>query len=302
MDSSELELYALQLDQVSTALEKDPSNQDLVQLKSELENLISLTHSLAETKPQTKAVAADEVSSSQPRGTGSMGGGGGGGEKRADADPGRARYRVGQQVMARYTADRKLYPAVVEAVRGGDMYTVKYTGYGNQEVLAASELKPNTSSTSLPPPPPQPDLASTPSSQPPPPPLTASHPSPPLPPPSSTSTPPPPPPPTSLTQAPPPPPSSSSTHPAPPPPPPSPPLPAAPPLPMDERALRKHRNEKKLVRREHKSQLQQDKAASWQKFASKATQNKTLKKSIFGTSDDPYAKVGVSKSSFPKPS
>lgn len=62
---------------------------------------------------------------------------------------------------------------------------------------------------------------------------------------------------------------------------------------MDERALKKHRTEKKLARREQKSALQVEKAASWQKFASKATKNKTLKKSMFGTSDDPYAKVGV---------
>lgn len=58
---------------------------------------------------------------------------------------------------------------------------------------------------------------------------------------------------------------------------------------MDERAQRKHRNDKKLLRREQKTVAQLEKAASWQKFA----QKKTLKKSIFSTSEDPYAKVGV---------
>ncbi|CDU22130.1 related to splicing factor SPF30 [Sporisorium scitamineum] len=263
MDSSELELYALQLNQVSSALEQDPSNQDLVQLKFELENLIRLTRSLVEPSTASKA-AKDEPSSSQPRSSRSRGEGG---EGKDAGDAERMPFGVGKQVVARYSADGKFYPAVVEAVQGGGRYRVRYTGYGNSEVLAGSELKPST--TNAPPPPPSEyDTASS------------SHP--PSPPPPSTAEPLPPPPPT-------------HSHPSLPPPPPSSSTPPPPPTPLDEQTLRKHRNSKKLIRREHKSQLQQEKAASWQKFANKAAKNKTLKKSIFGTSDDPYAKVGVSK-------
>ncbi|CBQ69725.1 conserved hypothetical protein [Sporisorium reilianum SRZ2] len=260
MDETELELYTLQLDQVASALAKDPANQDLVQLKAELENLIRLTRSLVE--PATQDTASSS-SSSQPRGTSDSSRAG----RQADTRAERCRYSVGQQVMARYSADGKLYPAVVEAIEGGGRVRVRYEGYGNSEVLAESAVQ---ASTSGPPPP---------------------H-APPPPPQASTATPPPPPPPPSSAPLPAPPPPSSTPYPPPPPP---------PTAPLDDRALRKHRNEKKLVRREHKSQVQQQKAASWQKFASKATKNKTLKKSIFGTSDDPYAKVGVSKSQPPKP-
>ncbi|GAK66673.1 uncharacterized protein PAN0_014c4896 [Moesziomyces antarcticus] len=93
------------------------------------------------------------------------------------------------------------------------------------------------------------------------------------------------------TPPPPPPPSDSALPPPPPPPEPR------PPGPLDDKARKKMRTEKKIARREHQSAIAQAKATSWQNFSAKS---KSLpKNSMFRTSDDPYARVGISKS--PKP-
>ncbi|SPO32748.1 related to splicing factor SPF30 [Ustilago trichophora] len=318
MDESEVELYKLQLSQVENALEGDPDNAELQELKKELENLIQLTKSLVHSgaggSSSSTAPAPAPESLSDPEQSKSKGGSdvtaspqplppgsqafvslqSGSSAKGASNARVRGTFSTGQEVLARYSADNRFYPARIVAVAGdpaNPTFTVVYKGYGNTEMLPATSLKsiqphppappPSShdgfSSTPLPPPPAPPSSASTshigpsfPQPQPPPPPA-----------PTETS---------SSSFAPPPPPPPSDTLPPPPPPPPPPPSDG----PMDERALKKHRNEKKLQRREQKSAIQIEKAASWQKFASKATKNKTLKKSIFGTSDDPYAKVGIS--------
>ncbi|SPO30284.1 related to splicing factor SPF30 [Ustilago trichophora] len=327
MDESELELYRLQLTQVSSALEGNPDNAELQELKKELENLIQLTQSLVQSDAAqpSSSIASTSVSASapalaprpEPSSVHEQSKNTGGSHGVASPPPGpqasvsvqdgssargasnarmRRAFSTGQEVLARYSADNRFYPARIVAVAGDPanlMFTVVYKGYGNTEMLPATSLKP------IQPHPPAPapvspsfDVSSSTHLSPPP------SPSPP-PPQSSASTshigpsfpqPPPPPPPTETI--------TSSYTPPPPPPPfntlPPPPPPPATGGPMDERALKKHRNEKKLQRREQKSAIQIEKAASWQKFATKATKNKTLKKSIFGTSRDPYAKVGIS--------
>ncbi|KAJ9475302.1 Tudor domain-containing protein [Pseudozyma hubeiensis] len=297
MDNSEVELYKLQLSQVTTALEADPSNQDLTNLRDELTNLIRLTESLVGS---TSGASQDAPSTPKRSVSRKLDVG-----KRADDT--RVRFHVGQEVLAKYSADGKFYPAEIVAVLERGKVKVRYAGYGNEEVVQEKDVKVASTSGSAPPPPP---AAVPPSTEPAPPPppshSTTSNPSPP-PPPSApdTSSHPPPPPPLSSTfehPSPPPPPPTSDLQPPPPPPPSSSSYTATPYQPLDERAQRKHRNDKKLARREHKSLLQQEKTASWQKFASKATKNKTLKKSIFGTSDDPYAKVGVTKNQSTKSS
>lgn len=250
MDDSELALYKSQLEQVSTALESDPDNDELQTLKVELENLISLTQSLVHsTAPDSSSITTRDdtgaPTQAEPRDTATPAQvepkQANGGKKHA-AEGGT--FASGQEVLARYSSDGRFYPARIVAIAGdpaSPLYTVVYKGYGNTEMLPSTSLK---SISSHPPPPPPPASTSTPVG--PPPPAEAPHP--------------------------------------------------PPPKPMDEKAYKKHRNEKKILRREEKSALQVEKAASWQKFASKATKTKVLKsKSIFQTSDDPYAKVGISK-------
>ena len=279
MDESELELYNLQLTQVTTALTSDPENVELQTLRSELENLISLTQSLAQSTshpqdvslshspppPASNAAQAHSSASIAPP-TNAKSGESSKNSGRKD----KGAFTTGQEVLAKYT-DGRLYPARIVSIAGdpkNPICTVVYKGYGNSETLPSSSLKhisshpPEGSSSTHPPPPPPTTSSST--SHPPSPPSVASSSYPPPPLPQFDTYPPP---------------SSGGAG------------------SMDERAIRKHRNEKKLARREEKTAIQVEKAASWQKFANKATKNKTLKKSIFGTDDaDPYAKVGVTKS------
>lgn len=216
--AAEIEAYNLQLAQVETALQNDPDNAELGTLKAELENLIALTRSLlpsGSTPPPAAKPAAPRAK--------------------------RPAFSTGQEVLARYPADSRFYPARIVAVAGqadNPMYTVVYKGYGNTEILPLSALKHFANHHDPPPPPPVPAA--------------------------STSTPPPPPPTT------------------------------APPDPDAER--KKARTEKKLARREVKQAEAVAKTASWQNFARKATAKGSLKqpdKSIFKTSANPYAKVGV---------
>ncbi|CCF49232.1 hypothetical protein NDA11_000012 [Ustilago hordei] len=281
MDASELELYKTQLAQATTALKSDPDNADLQNLKSELENLISLTQSLVESTTDVTS-QAQHAGASQPAPRLQQ-------VRRKGRE--KAQFTTGQEVLARYSADREFYPARIVAVAGdpaSPTYTVVYKGYGNTDMVKASALKP-IEPVSEPHQPPSPASSS-------------GHPAPPPPPSSSTSDPPPPPPPADMSSTPsfgPTLPSDLAPHPPASPPPPPPPTsssqpPTAPP--MDDKQRKKYRNEKKLARREEKLAIQSSKAASWQKFANKKL--KPISQSIFHTPEsDPYARVGVTKSS-----
>lgn len=242
---SDLETYKEQLAQVESALSSDPSNSELSTLKAELENLISLTQSLASSS--SSVPSAEDVAPPPPPA-----------KAKAKAEAQSQPFASGQEVLARYS-DGRMYPARIITISGdpsSPLYTVVYKGYGNTEMLPSSSLKHMHSA----PPASAPSAASAepsigPSATPPPPPEDNSN--------------------------------------APPPPPPT-----APGAGADEKAKRKYRNEKKLARRDEKTAIQVEKAASWQKFASKTKGGK--KESIFRTSDDPYAKVGVRKSSQPR--
>lgn len=241
MNASELELYKTQLAQATTALKSDPDNADLQNLKSELENLISLTQSLVESTTDVTS-QAQHAGPSQPAP-----------QLQQARWKGRekAQFTTGQEVLARYSADREFYPARIVAVAGdpaSPTYTVVYKGYGNTDMVKASALKP-IKPVSEPHQPPSPASSS-------------GHPAPPPPPSSSTSDLPPSPPPADMSSTPsfgptlPPPPPTSSSQP-----------PTAPP--MDDKQRKKYRNQKKLARREEKLAIQSSKAASWQKFANK---------------------------------
>lgn len=132
MDDSELELYRTQLAQVEAALQADSENAELQTLRSELNNLIRLTESLDTRQPKDRNPQRHET-----------------------------RFSTGQEVLARYSADAKFYPARIVAIAGPPdalIYTVVYKGYGNTEMLPSSSMKHITtssspSSSSHPPPP-----------------------------------------------------------------------------------------------------------------------------------------------------
>ncbi|KAN0063894.1 hypothetical protein ACQY0O_003500 [Thecaphora frezii] len=149
MDSSELQLYQHQLEQVESALAADPSNAELQNLRDELANLINLTKSLqggttgashdatVASKPAAATPAASSSSSSSARHA----------ESRASQCAGtQHRFATGDDCSARYAGDGRWYPARIVSVAGSSdnpVYSVIFKGYNNTENLTASDLRPS---------------------------------------------------------------------------------------------------------------------------------------------------------------
>ncbi|KAJ1937986.1 hypothetical protein FBU59_004587 [Linderina macrospora] len=104
MDSSELELYKTQLSEVELALSADPTNTELQALKSDLQELLSLT-----PKPQP----------AKPKSTGS--------------------WSIGMECLAKYS-DGQFYPAMI--VGHGEIgMKVTFVGYGDTQDTDVDDLR-----------------------------------------------------------------------------------------------------------------------------------------------------------------
>ncbi|KAJ2957168.1 hypothetical protein NQZ79_g7061 [Umbelopsis isabellina] len=130
--ADELADYRYQLEQIEASLESDPQNSELLKLKSDLEELISLT-SQFETVQSSPATPTKKSEVNQKVE-----------EKPASsAAPLYQQYSVGQEVMAKYQADGKYYKAKVSNVGGsGVVYSVIFSGYQDVEIVKAEDIKP----------------------------------------------------------------------------------------------------------------------------------------------------------------
>ncbi|KAE8227168.1 hypothetical protein CF319_g359 [Tilletia indica] len=272
MDSTELQTYELQLEQVQTALMADPQNEELRTLEGELHNLIGMTRQLLEQQEAEATAAASAAAA------GSGGGRSGKGKGRQDeagrddhaqwdsastkpaSDPmgtGPARqYAAGEEVSAKYSGDGRWYPARITSVSGSvhnRMYSVVFKGYNTTELLPSSDMRPSKNA-------PAQHTAVVPTSAP-----------------SASGFP-----------------SSTTTDLA------SPMQPDGTPKtraidPNAEKERKKRRVEKSKERHATKAAEQQTKQQAWQKFAKKKSGAiaGVGGKSMFRTPDDPLAKVGV---------
>ena len=138
MDPKELETYQVQLSQVELALVSEPDNQDLISLRTELQELISLTeHSIALAEKNKANASSSKASSSKP------------------ASAIVPTFESGDDVLAKYSGDNQWYPARVTSVGGSEekhVYSVAFKGYNSTELVQASAIKslpPNYAQTSL---------------------------------------------------------------------------------------------------------------------------------------------------------
>ncbi|EWC46889.1 hypothetical protein DRE_03901 [Drechslerella stenobrocha 248] len=159
---SELKEYQLQLESVEAVLKGSPDNKELLDLKKELEELISLTEIvIAEQNPAPASPAPQSASAPPTTFT----------RKRpAEAAAETANnsvaqptvtYNVGDQVQARWVSgDGALYPARITTVTGSSknpVYVVTFTGYDNStETLAAKDIRPGSNKKARVSPPAQP--------------------------------------------------------------------------------------------------------------------------------------------------
>lgn len=141
--------HALQLETIQSSLQVDPDNTELQSLKTELEELITLTEtSIAELKPAPKTAPAPssrapptkdswkEQGPRKPRQEHS--------EEAPPPPP--VSFSVNENVLARWVSgDGAFYPARVTSITGSSsnpMYLVSFKSYSTVENLTAKDLRP----------------------------------------------------------------------------------------------------------------------------------------------------------------
>ncbi|KIK71069.1 hypothetical protein GYMLUDRAFT_33196 [Collybiopsis luxurians FD-317 M1] len=126
MERADLETYQVQLSQVEATLQAEPDNEELASLRTQLQELISLT--------ETALAQAEEASTSKAESS----------RKSASHTPA-VTWSAGDECMAKYSSDGAWYPARITSVGGSEqnrVYTVVFKGYNSTEQAKPSDLKP----------------------------------------------------------------------------------------------------------------------------------------------------------------
>lgn len=127
MEKDDLETYQVQLSQVDLALQADPDNAKLAELKAELQELIDLTKAALEQHAAATAASSSKSKSS------------------AAAQQPAKTFVAGDDCLAKYSGDGQWYPARVASVGGSTenrQYSVVFKGYNSTELVNASQIKP----------------------------------------------------------------------------------------------------------------------------------------------------------------
>jgi len=125
MEKGDLETYQVQMSQVEIALSTDPTNAELLSLRSELQELIELTEAAiaqAEAASSSKAESSRKAASSVPSKT----------------------WSAGDECLAKYSADGGWYPARITSVGGSAdnrVYSIVFKGYNTTELVKSAEIK-----------------------------------------------------------------------------------------------------------------------------------------------------------------
>lgn len=124
--NSDLETYQAQLSQVEQTLVAVPDNEDLLSLKSELEELIELTK--AAIAQQENAASSSKADARKAAQTASSG----------------KNFVAGDDCLAKYSGDGQWYPGRVASVGGSTenrQYSVVFKGYNTTELVNAAQIK-----------------------------------------------------------------------------------------------------------------------------------------------------------------
>ena len=117
---SSLEEHSTQLQQVESALEQTPENEELLQLKSDLEQLIGITQVLLHGGDGSKRTS----------------------ETVKQTGPVKCQWKKGDRCLAKWSKDGQHYSAVViDMTSGDDKCIVKFESYKETERVSISDLK-----------------------------------------------------------------------------------------------------------------------------------------------------------------
>lgn len=119
-----LHTYKVQLEQVEAALTSDPSNAELLKLKGDLLEVITLTENLIDTQGSSSAAGAGLNSEGSSKESGAI----------------RA-WKVGDKCMAVWSEDSQWYDAVIDAITDDGLVAITFDGFGNSDVTNLSALK-----------------------------------------------------------------------------------------------------------------------------------------------------------------
>lgn len=120
--------YIEQLRDVEEMLKDDPKNSEYLQIKKDLDDVITLTKDLLKLKieelrgsspPHSKAAPPPPLNLTSP-----------------------GFFAVGTVCEAKYSADGVWYKAKIDGILEGGKYQVTYVDYGNKEVVSIANIKP----------------------------------------------------------------------------------------------------------------------------------------------------------------
>ncbi|KAH9982475.1 hypothetical protein BGW80DRAFT_1433843 [Lactifluus volemus] len=125
MEKEDLETYQVQLTQVELALAADPDNAELASLRSELQELISLTKTVIS---QSEAAASSSKSTDTSRKT--------------TVTQQSINWSAGDECLAKYSGDGAWYPARINSVAGSAenrVYSIVFKSYNTTEQAKEEE-------------------------------------------------------------------------------------------------------------------------------------------------------------------
>ncbi|CAH4031095.1 survival of motor neuron-related-splicing factor 30 [Pieris brassicae] len=140
--ADDLRNYKLQLQQVEAALLTDPQNEELLKLKTDLEEVIELTQDLIKTQEGESKIHSssndDDVTASLLAAENA-------------AIPGRSisMWHVGEKCLAKWKTDGMFYEASIEEVNASSL-KVKFDGYTTLEPVSLNDVKSIGSGTKRP--------------------------------------------------------------------------------------------------------------------------------------------------------
>ncbi|CAG4978958.1 unnamed protein product [Parnassius apollo] len=141
--AEDLRNYKLQLQQVEAALLTDPENEELLKLKTDLEEVIELTQDLIKTQEGDKIHDFHSSSNNDNVAAPLL----------ADDDETLSnpviKWHVGERCLAKWKADGMFYEATIEEI-GSDSLKVKFDGYTTFEVVSIHDIKSTNSGVKRP--------------------------------------------------------------------------------------------------------------------------------------------------------
>lgn len=125
-----LKTYKVHLEQVQAALTSDPTNEDLLKLQGDLEEVIALTENLTAQASQEESSVG---TSSAALAVGAAGGSSREGPVR--------QWSVGDTCLAQWSEDKQWYKATIDAITSDGMVALSFEQYNSSDVTELSMLR-----------------------------------------------------------------------------------------------------------------------------------------------------------------